>query len=427
MADEAGVMDVGIETGGEIDSGAEVETRGSEKPVRESSETVDKEVDGRKYTKEYRDWLKSIKADPAMGRHAKTAYNDHGRMLALQELEDRGVDGVREKYALLESVGGAEGLQQLQTQLQDMEAVDNAILAGDPKSFELLGEDFKPGLLKLAPHFLDFIAKSDPQVYAEALQPHLFGSLIQAPLTQSIVSVEQILTSNATPEQKLEAITAQIEKMGQWYQEQKQLAGAKKEPPKQNEWEQKYKDREEQDSRTANERVWKEEITPPVAKYESERISQLAKPYGLKVDADGMARFRDDVKAELSRRGKADAGYMKQMGLYQKSKQPNAQAVQNYVKSGINKHVKASVEAVMNKSPWKLLRGKSGGSAQVSQSAPRQGSPVQSGTRTVAPTIVGAKPSPNDVDWGKFNKQSSAQKYAFVYPLKNGRVVQWKH
>src|ERR1700678_1491783 len=146
--------------------------------------------------------------------------------------------------------------------------------------------------------------------------------------------------------------------MGQWYQEQKAKAGEAKQTPKPDEWKTKYEERVKTEEQTANQRVWKSENTPPVQKYESERINALAKPYGLRVDPDGMARFRSDVKAELAKLGKGDKDYMRQMGLYQKSRNPNAIAVQNFVKGGINKHVKTAVETVMNQSPWKLLRAK---------------------------------------------------------------------
>lgn len=427
MADDAAVMDVGLDTGAEVDTGADTQDVSGQ--TQDTQQDTD--IDGRKYTREYRDWLKSIKTDPTLGKHAKTAYNDHGRVLALQELEPRGIDGVREKYALVETLSGRYegGIDEVTSRLDEMEGMDNAILNGDPKLWEMLGEDFKPGLLKLGSSYLDFMAKANPQVYADTLQPHLFGSLVQAPVTQEIVRIEQILANqSAKPEEKLAAIEQAIEKMGQWYQEQKAKAGEAKQPPKPDEWKTKYEDKVKTDEQTASERIWKEEITPPVAKFESDRINALARPYGLRVDADGLARFRSDVKAELAKLGKADKEYMRQMSLYQRSRNPNPQSVQNFVKGGINKHVKTAVETVMNQSPWKLLRAKPGNQNGNGQRPPaRSGSPVQAGPRTVAPVIVSAKPDPNSVDWPAFKRQSSTQQYAFVYPLKNGKVVQWKH
>ena len=418
MADEA-VMDVAVDT-------ADVAVDTAQEQTDELAELGDGKIDGRKYTKEYREWLKTVKSDPVAGKHAKTAYNDHGRVLALQELDPKGIDGVRENYELLKSVGGVEGLQGLQSRLADVEAVDQAILDANPKVWEMLGEDFNEGLSKLGPSYLEHWAKVDSEGYSKALQPIMFGDLQRSELTQSLVGLEQVLLDKTlTPEQKLTKISESMLKVGEWYQTNKQLAENAKKPDAENPWKQKWEEREKQDMTQAEQKFWNEDVGKPLAAYENDQFSNLFKPYAnrLKLDTKAQEKLRSDFKAELTRLGKSDKDYMDGINGFRASKKPNATAIQTFAKAAITRHAKEAFETALNdRYGFYLKTGKQNTGNGTRTAAPIAGKDG----KTITPVVVSAKPDAKLVDWKAWNRLDSKQKYGGFYPLRDGRMVQVK-
>lgn len=147
-----------------------------------------------KSAKEYGDWLKSLKADPANSKFARMSQDNFGRMRALQQIEPRGIDGVREMYAQMNSVihtdpergelKGAEAIAAMQDAVRQYAATDEALISGDPKALEELGQEFDDGLAKLTPHLLSRLAQSNPEAYASAVLPHFVQALAQSDLVR---------------------------------------------------------------------------------------------------------------------------------------------------------------------------------------------------------------------------------------------------
>ena len=74
----------------------------------ESTPQVDTEKDdpySSKSSKAYSEWLKAqreaFKDDPNASKFLRLSKDNHARLYQLQQMEPRGIDGIREKYAML--------------------------------------------------------------------------------------------------------------------------------------------------------------------------------------------------------------------------------------------------------------------------------------------------------------------------------------
>jgi hypothetical protein len=375
----------------------------------------DVKVDGRRGSKEFRDAVKAWEATPEGAKFAKTVRDDHFRVTELAAVEPGGITALREKYALLESLGGLEGATQMQERVAQSEATDAMLASGDPKVLEALGPDFDPGLAKLTPTILDRVMRSDPDAYAAAILPHLMSGLAGSPMVADLNRMIDVLQAPHLDEAgKIKAITGLLSRVGAWFDANEKKAGEIKKAPvdqQRTEFAQERSKFEQQQQ----EAHWKNNIGPPVAQYEKSKLEELYKPYDtrLKLDpaakADLFATFKQRMKAA----GEADAAYMKQMAIYRKQKNPDPAIVANFVKSAINRHAKTVVEKAVKDRYGRFLGGPKKAAAAVVPGA-RQAT----GTGL---TVVAVKPPVDEID---YRRTSEADQWKGIYTLKTGKKVQ---
>jgi hypothetical protein len=422
MPDDAAVMDVGA-----VDTGTEISADQTQQQPDELAGLGDGKIDGRKFTQEYRAWLKSLKDDPVAGKWAKQSYNDHGRIVTLEkEIDPKGLDGVRDTYEYLKSIGGREKVDEIVTRVQEQEALDSAILEGNPEVWKMLPEELAKALPKLGPSFMEHWRATDPQGYAASLQPTFFDSVLKSDLTSTLGEMDRILLDKTlTPEQKLTQIDKSMTKVGDWYQNNKQLAEKSKPSDEENPWKKKWEERETQDKTQAEDHFWKQEVTPPLAQYENEQFKSMYAPYAkrLNLDQRAMDKLQGDFKRELTRLGSADEEYMKGMTTFRGAKNRNAVQIQTFAKNGIQKHAKEAFETALNDRYGFYLKTNQPGKQQAKGVPPITGKDG----KTVTPVVVSQKPNPKDVDWNAWKRLDSKSKYTGVYPLRNGQIVHVRH
>lgn len=425
---DGGDMDLGdgADLGGgddefEDDGGdGEFEDDGLEGGQDEDQEHAGEKIDGRRVSKELREALKAWESTPEGQRLAKQVRDDHFRVKELATLEPGGVTALREKYALLDSVGGAEGVAQLQERVAATDEVDAALAAGDPKALESLGPDFDPGLAKLTPTILDRVMKADPEAYSAAILPHLMAGLLSSPMVGDLNGMIDVLqAAHLDDAGKLKAITQLLGRVGQWFEINQKKAGELKAQPvdkQRTEFEQ-QRTQFEQEKQEAH---WNNNIKPSVARFEMQKLEELFRPYAgrLKLDAAGKADLFATFQAKMQAAGRADADYMKQMEIYRKMKNPDPGKVINFVKTAIAKHAKNVVDGTIKARYGRFIRPK----GQQQQQGERQ---VVPGARTQAnggstPTIVAQRPDPDEID---YSKTSETDQWNGVYTLKSGKVV----
>jgi hypothetical protein len=413
-------VDLDVDTDVDTDVDADLDTDVDVDDVDEEQQQGGEKVDGRRVSKEFREALKAWEATPEGAKFAKQAREDHFRVRELATLEPGGVTAMREKYALLESVGGAEGITGLQERVAATDAVDEALAAGDPKALESLGPDFDPGLAKLTPTILDRVMKADPEAYSAAILPHLMAGLLSSPMVGDLNGMIDVLqAAHLDDAGKLKAITQLLGRVGQWFEINQKKAGELKAQPvdkQRTEFEQ-QRSQFEQEKQVAH---WNNNIKPSVARFESQKLEELFRPYAgrLKLDAAGKADLFATFQAKMKAAGEADADYMKQMEIYRKMKNPDPAKVINFVKTAIAKHAKNVVDSTITARYGRFIKPK----GQQQQQGQRQ---VVAGARTSgngggAPTIVAVRPSPDEID---YSKTSETDQWNGIFTLKSGKVV----
>lgn len=410
----AGALDLGVDDGA-LDLGVDDDTEGAAGGGGEEGQLDDK-IDGRKGSKEFRDALKAWEATPEGAKYAKQARADHFRANEIATIEPGGVTAMREKYALLESIGGVEGLTTIQERVAEADGIDEALAAGKIEALESLGPEFDPGLAKLTPQILDRVMKSDPAAYAAAILPHLMSGLTGSPMVGDLNRmVDALQAPHLDDAGKIKAVTQLLGRIGQWFDANEKKAGEFKAAPvdkQHSEFDQERSkfDQEKQDHH------WNTNIIPDVARAEATKFDDLLKPYmsRLKLSPAQKAAALSDFRSKLRDACNADSDYKKQRDFYRKQKNPAPATVANFAKAHLAKKAQAAFDLVKAERFGNFLGG-----------AKKPATAVVPGARTTttgaAPVIVSVRPSPDEID---YRKTSEEDQWKGRYTLKTGKVVQ---
>lgn len=403
-----------------------IEPEGTETEVTTETQTTEPESPyTTKFSREMRAALKQWEtANPESARYAKQARDNHARLFALTQLEPKGIDGVREKYALLDSlaVGDSKGLEAvtaMQEQLRSIEETDSLLANGDPRAFDALGEDFNKGLAKLAPAYLDRIQKADPAAYEAAILPHFVSTLANSDLVKEYNALVDVLNTQGDPrfddKTKMQFAISQLAKMGGWLNGLAGKAGELK--PQQTSGRDEL---EQQRTEIENERQkmhWDANIKPAAAQHENQTFNTLFEPYQkrLRLDEGAKNDLMQAFKRELNRIGSADQAYMRQMAIFRGQKNPDPTSVANVVKNAINKHSKPVMESLIKARYSPFLNAAPKPKAQVNGNGkpqPPAGPNVQ---------VVSVKPAMSEIDHRNTPIEWLPMKQ---YRLYSGKVVQ---
>src|SRR5271170_7095467 len=228
------VVDSGVETGLETTESTET-----------TQETKPDDPYSSKASREYSEWLKhkreESKDDPQSNKFYRQSKDNHARLYQLKQMEPRGIDGVRETYAVLDSVmhgelKGRDAIGALQDEIRAVQEMDQAILSGDAAALENFDDEMKAGIVKMTPAILDMARNMNPEGYAAAVLPHFVEALKGSELVSSFNGLVDVLNEAPpkwlTPDQKSQWTEDRINrvmglagKMGQWFNAQQAKAG----------------------------------------------------------------------------------------------------------------------------------------------------------------------------------------------------------
>jgi hypothetical protein len=431
--DEVMDLDPEIDASTDVDLEAEpVETEGAE-PVESTEQEPQQsnEPDSpytTKFSREMRAALKAWEAaNPDSARFAKQARDNHARLFALTQLEPKGIDGVREKYALLDSLAvgdskGIEAVTAMQERLAGVEEVDEMLASGNPKAFDALGPDFDAGLAKLAPAYLDRVKASDPAAYEAAILPHFVSQLANSDLVKEFNALVDVLNAQDDPRfddaTKMKFAISQLSKMGQWMNG---LAGKVGEIKPNGQVNTQQSELEQQRTELERERQqihWDTKIQPLAVQHENQTFNSLFEPYQkrLRLDDGAKADLMQAFKAGLNRVGSQDKEYMRQMKIYQGQRNPDPNAVANYVKNAINKHSKTVLEGLVKARYGSFLAGKPQTQIKTVTNNGKPAGPVEPNVE-----IRTIKPPMSEIDHQRTPIEWLAQK---KYRLYSGKIIQ---
>lgn len=310
-----------------------------------------------KFSREMRAALKQWEAaNPEMAKFSKQARDNHARLFALNQLEPRGIDGVREKYSLLDSlalgdVKGVEAITAMQEQLAGVEEVDSLLAAGDPKAFDALGEDFNAGLAKLAPAYLERVQRTDPAAYEAAILPHFVSYLASSEMVKDFNALVDVLEARNDPrfdeKTKMNFAFQQLAKMGEWMNKLATKAGEAR-PSGPQSGQENQEDPRAEIERERQELHWERHVYPETKKAVEDKFNELLKPLQARLKLTPTQRNAAfaDFKAKNYKLGNADKDYMRQINFYRGQRNPDATAIMNLVKANLAKTAKTAFDQV---------------------------------------------------------------------------------
>lgn len=401
-----------------------------------------------KFSRELRAFLNAQKtADPANAKFYEHVKDMHGRMFALSQIDPKGVDGVRERYELLNSLAygeqkGVEAVSAMQQRIQEMDEVDQRLAAGDPLALESLGEEFNAGLAKLTPTILARIQAADPEAYSAAVLPHFVDALSKSDLVRDFNSIVDTLNrqppSYLTPEQKTQWVQEQLQgvygavgKMAAWFNAQQQAAQGKGVQNANGNGPRQAADPTRSSEPSIEEQRqtlhWDTKIKPEAAKLESARFNELLKPiaHRLQLNDRQKAAAYADFQSRISSAMKADPDYMRAIQNYRRQSNPDPAKVLNLIKTRLaGKAIQTAFDELSEDRGWtNFLRGKSNGSAQPAARQPQGARTVVEGfeTRTVKPPMSEIDHRNTPLEWLRPDKDG-ARRY-LLYGGKKVRVL----
>lgn len=324
------------------------------------------------------------------------------------------VEEARAVKAQLETFGGFEGISQMQSTLASVDETDALLEAGDPQVLDRIIEDAPEGFKKLAPHYLQRLQKSDPEMFGRTLQPYFVRSLADANFPGTLEYLASLVKD------KPEALNV-VRNMHQWFEGQKSDAERQNQDAL-NPERQKLSEESERVGKESR-RVLQEGISMHVTPHIQQELGSRLKQYSESLNKFPEAVRMNIAQAAVNELGaalEADKAYQTQIDAMMGARKPDREKIVQLNKSKVTALADRVIEAVAKR--YNLTPGQA-------KPAPKQadkdkGTPKQN-TQILK---ISAKPSDADIDW----EYPDAQK-AFLLGRARmktgphaGRFVQWR-
>lgn len=362
-----------------VDTSDDVSTETQEQPVQPDKLDGRRQPDAlKKHVADLRREAEAL-TDPAAKKNAldriKFLYDTSGKARGYEE-QFPTVREAREVKALLESFGGREGIQKMQSTLSDVEQIDAALAAGDASVIERMWQEAPEGMPKLVPHIADRFQKDNPQEYETFIAPRAvrymdqqgfpqaFDRMVQAYEANDTKTAQAIkdqliqwVTSNRQAQKQQEQTNPELERLRQELQELKQGGEAQKVDSAYN----------------------------SVVDHAGLAIDAIAKPIVAKfnLSRDEYAAFRNAVWEHLQNSRNANETYKTVAPAKQRQ---GYDAWTEYAKRWTQDNADASVRAVLKTPPWTRLQASSGTTKQAT-------APVVKGVE------IGKMPTREEIDY----------------------------
>lgn len=393
-----------------------------------------------KSAREFSQWLKGLSNDPANAKFARVAKDAFSRMYALNQLEPRGVDGIRERYAMLDALShgdlkGADALTAMQDTIQSVNEMDERIAQGDLSVLDSFDEQMKGGIMKMVPSLLDMQRQSDPEGYKAAVLPHFVEALRASPLVQSFNALVDTLNDgppNWLPKENLAAwhqdrlnrVLQHAASMGEWLNAQDKQAKDLKNGQQTRQITPNNATQpqgEEQKWRQEQQKFhWESKIEPQVNQHAHNSFQQLFAAYDkrLKLEPAAKQALLNDFAKRVASKAAQNPVYRSQMQRFNKTTNPDPKQVVNLAKIEFDKHAKGVLEQLITERGYKsFLNGR------PTLPNTQQNGQTRTNSAPIAPNvqIVSVKPRQDDINWRATTPEMI---HAKKYQLNNGKIVQ---
>lgn len=365
-------------------------------------EGVEKPVDGRTNPAAIRSALKAFRdLDPKNGPIARELNDAYGRYSAYKSVFPKVADAQNAK-AVLDAVGGHDGITSLQETLKSVSETDSLLYSGDPRVLDSIIEDMKAenkldAFTKLASPFLDKLAKIDEEGYQSTIRPHLLNALELSRFPNAVQGILKALTDPAKPD--VASIKAIAESMSQWYDEQKKQVGERK--TNQPDPEREAFERERTQFQSDKQKAFTSEVIAEVNRENNRILGTALKPFlQLPMAKNWTPATKQSLAREivltLNEELAADKTYQSQMGALWNAKSPDKGKITNFHRSKVETIGGRIVKQVLeNRYPGFT---KSGGRTVAKPVAKPGQAATQPGV-TPKPLYQTTKPDGANVDW----------------------------
>jgi hypothetical protein len=334
-------------------------------------------------------------SNPEMGKLLKGILNNEGRYRAYSEIGD--VDSLKSLKAAVDAAGGLEGLTKQSELQQFVDRVNAQWDEGDPEGLEPLFENGSDGPVKMFPHYMNRVEKSNPEAFGNAIRPHLVRSLESANFAGTVTALlENIeaLGDKADPG-VVRALKTSAQSMYQWFANEKRNGERNNLDALAPEREKLNKERGEVEQ--GKFKLFQSEVNSVIVPHMNSEFGTHMKPYGAALAALPEPMQQAIAQAWLKEIGAAfGKEYHANMESMLKAKGRDRTAIANYAKTRISA-VAAKVSEKIAKD-YKLAPGTATAKPKAGQKE-NEPPPPGAGSHPNNPIRVKDRPADNDIDW----------------------------
>jgi len=381
----------------------------------------DRPIDARTNPAAIRSALKAFRdLDPKNAPIARQLNDAYGRYTAYKEVFPKVADAQAAR-ALLDAVGGDEGLTNLQATVKSVNETDALLYAGDKRVLDSLYDDMKAAgkeaaFSKLAGPYLDKLRKISPEAYNETLQPHFFAAIKASGLTGVVNGILDAIKDPAKP--NVDAIKSMASDILEWYKNLEQTVG--KTAPDELAPEREAFERERSEFQSQKQKDFEISVATSCEEHNNRSLGAALRPY-LKspffkgFSRESLAVIGSNIKQRLFSELTNDASYQSQMDAFFSAPSPDRAKITSFHQAKVDTMAKRIVKSTIETMYPNYARG--------AVAPPKKAAPAA----TAAPTgitFVPAKPADTDIDWSR-----DPQRMLFITSkayLKNGKLVSWK-
>ncbi|MGH9534964.1 MAG: hypothetical protein ACRD2E_08905 [Terriglobales bacterium] len=319
------------------------------------------------------------------------------------------IDSARTIKTHLDAIGGLDGLNDLQSISNDMNELYSAIDSGDPGVIDDIAQNSRDGFLKLVPHALDVLYRTDPAAYNSVLTPIVANTLLQSPIADSIaLAIDRLQRGEG------DAAIRELGRVQSIFENLRQQAAAPRSPA--------YGGAAPQGQ-------------PQGGSAQSPMIAQIQPVIEQYVDRTSRA----DIQAGIGARKLTDPAMGRVLVLVQNELGATLGADQNYqnrlqalFRSGNAERTRQFIQANVDQVRPRIVRqivGEMYGQPQAAATARRPPGQAQAVGQQRAPIGDGVHqlsrpPLDKDIDWSLTDTTAMIAHRAM---LKDGRKVSWPH
>lgn len=364
-------------------------------------------------TAQIRASLKAFReSNPEHAQAAKLLNDGYSRFEAYKEVIPT-VEEARNIRAQLDTIGGLEGLANMQETLASIEETDALLDAGDPAVLDQIIEDSPDGFKKLAPHYLQRLSKLDPEAFGRTLHPYFVNTLIDANFPNVLNALASLV------QDKPEAATV-VKNIREWFDGQKNLSDRLRTDTISPEREALNAERAElEKGRRAD---MENKIGSEVGAHIRSELGSRLKPYAASLNAlapavrNAVAR---EAISELARALEADAVGKKQTEAMMAVRKPDVARIVSYNKSRVSSLADSVIAKIV-----KEFQLKPGAAPARPRTAPKPGAKAAPSGEVVK---ISKAPNNDDIDWEYPGAQQGYIRHRAMMKsgVHKGKFVQW--